>query len=644
LTDGQKGGDSERLLPGFLNSEAAVLLIPALFLLLAGSDTTKADPIPTTLGEFRARVDSILRQTKTPGAGIALIQGDTVVWAGGIGLADVASNRPADSLTLWRIGSTSKAFAAMVILRLVTEGKLSLDTPVHDLVPEIKFENRWEKTDPVRVVHLLEHTTGWDDLALRDYGNSDSTPLTLRQGLDFDPAPRVCRWRPGTRFAYNNAGPAVAAYIAEKLEGHPFEELAWDWFFEPIGMHTATYLRTTRVVEHGATLYFPDGKTPYPYWHIIMRPAGAINASVLDMAAYLRFLLGRGTVDGREVLPRVDLERMEHPASSLAARAGLRYGYGLHLYASVDSGFVWYGHDGGVNGGLTNMQYMPGTGLGYVVMINSGSGDALRRIGRVVRRFLTRGMAPPALPPAARLDPATRSGWAGWFRPDNPRRQDTYFIERVAGLTRVRTTDTSLVMRPLFGGGETYPAVTPTLLRPTHTGEPVLALDRDPEDGRAVAIESGIGTTFHRIAAPVAWLELGGSILWLLGLVATLLFGLIWVPRWLFGRLRGVGHLRVRAWPLVAALIILGAIGITIATGDDPFGTLAKPTPWSVGFFLLTLAYPLVAVAGLASAWRVPSDEIRPALRRFVLATSMLNVVAALYLTLNGVVGWRSWA
>ena len=87
----------------------------------------------------------------------------------------MASVAPHTADTLFRIGSTSKAFVSLSILMLADQGKLSLDDPVHKLAPEVWFENRWESSDPVRVVHLLEHTTGWDDFHLREYAKKRPT-------------------------------------------------------------------------------------------------------------------------------------------------------------------------------------------------------------------------------------------------------------------------------------------------------------------------------------------------------------------------------------------------------------------------------------------------------------------------------------
>jgi hypothetical protein len=82
------------------------------------------------------------------------------------------------------------------------------------------------------------------------------------------------------------------------------------------------------------------GKTPYPYWNILFRPAGSINASARDMAAYVQFYLNRGMANGVQVVPAADIDRMELPTSTWAANEGPRSGYGLSNYWSLHEGFV----------------------------------------------------------------------------------------------------------------------------------------------------------------------------------------------------------------------------------------------------------------------------------------------------------------
>ena len=130
--------------------------------------------------------------------------------------------------------------------------------------------------------------------------------------------------------AYCNSGPGVAAYIVEKVTSQRFEDYVTQNFFEPIGMKTATYFEPTSAPI--TTLYHSGGKTPYLYWNILIRPVGAINASANDMAAYVRFYLNRGSVNGREVMPASSINRMEIPTRTWAAKHGLKTGYGMSNY------------------------------------------------------------------------------------------------------------------------------------------------------------------------------------------------------------------------------------------------------------------------------------------------------------------------
>ena len=140
-----------------------VLLLTLLVAFCLAADKTgkkEEKPKPAqSIPELQQQLEKILKDTHTLGVSVAIVHRDGSEWINGLGTADVASGRANTADTLFRIGSTSKAFAALSILMLADQGKLSLDDPVRKLVPDVWFENRWEATDPIRVVHLLEHTT-----------------------------------------------------------------------------------------------------------------------------------------------------------------------------------------------------------------------------------------------------------------------------------------------------------------------------------------------------------------------------------------------------------------------------------------------------------------------------------------------------
>ncbi len=595
---------------------------------------------PATLEELQDAVAGVLDERGVPAVGLALVGPEGPYWVDALGKADLEKDVDADADTMFRIGSVSKMFVALSVLQLVEQGRLALDDRVADLAPEIAFENRWEATDPVRVVHLLEHTTGWDDLHLPEYAHNDPTPATLREGLDFHPHSRVSRWKPGTRMAYCNAGPPVAAYIVQKITGMDFEDYVQTNFFGPLGMESTTYRLSDDYRERGATLY-ANGARPQDYWHVIMRPSGSINASPRDMARMVQFFLDRGRAAGRPLVSEASLKRMERAESSVGARAGLEVGYGLHNYSSRHEHWTYREHGGGVNGGLTEFAYLPEAGVGHAIMINSDDGAALREISKLVRGFETRALEAPAVEAAGELSAAHRD-LAGYYQPINPRQAMAYFIERIAGLQRIRAEDDRLVRQAVLGGEPTsyYPADA-TRYRHAETGRIEMVRADDPLAGPVVHA----GTT---VLQPVSGLrvfaQFGFAALWGILLLSVLAFFPVWGVRRLLRRVPPGAAVRIRAWPLLAALCVVAFVALFMAGFLDPFRLLGGPTAVSVGILLATLGFALFTLLGLQCAWGARRLPINRGAYWHSTVASLFNAVALVYFAFNGVIGLVTWS
>src|SRR5689334_14665906 len=128
-------------------------LLLALYPVAFFAQETKQAPPPQTLEELQKRISSELEKSRTPGAGIALVSKGELLWCGGFGSADLASKRPITCDTEFRVGSISKSFVALALLKLQEDGKINLDAHLHDLAPEIPLNNPWESTNPVRVAN-----------------------------------------------------------------------------------------------------------------------------------------------------------------------------------------------------------------------------------------------------------------------------------------------------------------------------------------------------------------------------------------------------------------------------------------------------------------------------------------------------------
>jgi CubicO group peptidase (beta-lactamase class C family) len=633
------------------------MLLPLLAALLvaAGDSTPKPAPKPpATIAELEARLKHILDSAKVPGVGLAIVRHDSIVYTGGMGKARVQPPLDATDRALFRIGSTSKAFVALTAMALVKEGKLSLDEPLAKRLPGFYFKNPWEATDPVRIVHLLEHTSGFDDNSLKGYATNEPT-LSLKDGLALDSATRVSRWRPGTRFSYCNTGPAVVALIIEQIEGKPFEQVIQERWFTPIGMNTATYMPPDTTKVPAATLYKADGVTPVNYWYVFIRPAGSINANAHDMGAYVRFLLGRGTVDGKMLLDTASLVRMEHAASGSAARAGLVPGYGLHLWRTADStGFIWTLHGGGVEGGLSDMSYLPELGIGYAMQINSGNGGALRLMQQAVRGYLTLGLAPlTPEPPVANVAGTTRAEFGGWYRGVSPRMEHLAGVERLTNIGHVTFHDHSFILKPLFGDRMRYIAVDSLRFRRPGQREATLAFVRDAANDRERGIEdvgAGLGTSYAQVSAIDALGTVALTFGWVAAMVLALVAMLFGAGRWVWRRVRKQPAVRAEAagtWRAVAvsALLIVAYVFL-LATTAESLSVIGKRNAvtlctYAIGWLFVasTLVGAWVAVGASAGASRWSRVSLMTA--RLAVA---LALVAAGYGVYWGLIGWATWS
>jgi len=619
----------------------ALPFVTALVVLFIGSAFGAETKItPKTIPELRTAIEDVLKDMKTPGAAVAIVSTEKVEWTAGIGLADVAANKPATDETLFRIGSTSKGFAALAALQLQEEGKLKLTDTVKQWVPDVAFTNPWEATDPVRLVHLMEHTSGFDDIHLREYALNDPTPISLKDALAYGASSRVCRWRPGTRMAYCNSGPAVLAAVIEKVTGERFEDYVQEHFFNPLHMDTASYFYTPEVQQRITQLYRNDGITPNIYWNIALRPAGAINASAKDMANYVRFYLQRGSMDGVQLLQPESIDRMERPETLPAARLGPFAGYGLYNYTTCDGAFVFHGHNGAVNGGLAEMAYLPDYGRGYAVMINSGKQGTLSRIATLVRHYATRGLKPPALPKAERVPVEVQRHYAGYYQNISPRKQKLQPILRLFLVQKLDFTTDGFYTTTFGVHREHWMAVTDKLYRKSIQSAATFALL--PDDDGQTLIQTPIGT-YKKVSGFRVWGQLAAIIILILVIASRGLHPLVRLALKLFGKSYNAGPRSIRRLPVIS-ILLLAAIPVLFLISRGDIWALGKPTWISISILLASIAFPLASAASLYALFRERAAAMnRLVYWHYVLVAFAVAVIAA-YMAYWGLLGLCLWA
>ena len=603
----------------------------------AGVAAQSSDPWPKTVDEFRLAAQKVLDETGVPGAGIALVRQSGVEWAGGVGLADRDRRTPVTADTHFRAGSISKTFIAMALVQLSEDGDLDLDTPMAEIASEVPFNNPWEAGDPVRVIHLLQHTAGFDDMHFNEvYNLQDPPDLPLIDVLRRNPRSRNVRWRPGTRVSYSNPGFAIAGYLVEKITGTPYEDFIAARTFAPIGMTTSSFRMTVADEALLAKGYRAHTGPPVGYSQIYLRPAGNLHTSPLELGKFVHLLLNWGETAEQLVIDPEYLSNMEHPRTSLASDSGLRAGYGSAITASATEGFPMLGHAGGIDGFSSLYAYSAGRDIGYVVLLNSThSPDAMRRLSQLAVRYLKADVEPPAKPRAT-LSAGALQRFEGYYHRANPRNQALAFIEWLkSGATVVATTG-GLHIEPLFGDSEELIPVSENLFRTAADTEATRVFAED-ELGTMI-LTGGFQYAERRPrwrVEAVRW-----PVFFSFALALTPILMLVpWVAH--ATRANPSGFWWTKSVLMLGSLaLVLPVIGI-INVADVNLGT---QNTWTTAMFAGTVLQPAAAILSLLVAidgWRRGAG---PWLRAYTITVSLCACVLTAYLSYWGMIAFRPWA
>lgn len=276
-----------------------------------------------TIDALQERLDEWARELSVPGAAVGIVDGATehVLTTG---VASIATGAAVTGDTLFQIGSTSKTVTATAAMRLVQDGAFTLDTPVRELLPDLRLSDP-DALAALRVRHLLTHSGGFVGDA-DDEESWDDDALT-RSIAGYADLPQV--FAPGAIASYSNSGLRLVGMIVAAVTGKPFEKAIAEMVFEPLGMSDSLYLpweilNRPHVVGH---VVADDGPRVAPIWGLTRQiaPEGGIGSSVRDQLRYARFQL-RGESAGAAPLSdetRLLMQSPQLPASPPLDAVGL---------------------------------------------------------------------------------------------------------------------------------------------------------------------------------------------------------------------------------------------------------------------------------------------------------------------------------
>jgi CubicO group peptidase (beta-lactamase class C family) len=601
------------------------------------SQAASSEPQPRTIDEFKAAVQKVLDETGVPGAGLALVRTSGVEWAGGVGLADRDAATPVNADTHFRAGSISKTFVASALVQMYEDGEIDLNTPVAELASDVRIDNAWVLEEPVRLIHLLEHTAGFDDMHFNEiYNLSHPADMPLAEVLKINPASRVVRWKPGTRMSYSNPGYAVAGYVIERVTGEKFEDRIAEHVFKPAGMTSSSFYLTEADQNLLAKGYSGRTGPPVPYAQIYLRPAGNLHTTPADLGKFVHVLLNWGETADDLVIDPEYLSNMEHPRTTLASRAGLHNGYGTGLFSSFVAGFPMLGHNGGIAGFMSSFAYSTARDVGYVVLLNSThSADAMRRISALAVNYLKTDVeAPPK--PEEHVGESVLREYEGYYHPASPRNQAFGFYAWLLGGQRVSVAGNHLTVAPVFGAPANLVPVSSSLFR----------FEQDPEATRVFTLNEN-GTMVYTggsvYAERLSRLRIE-SVRWtILVSAALMLTPLLMLAPWAVHARRAQprGFWWLKAWLVCCAIGLLLPFAGMLNVPETQMGTR---NVWTATMFAGSVMIPIAAIMSFLASIDAIKNKAGVWLRGYALVVSIAALLVSGYLSAWGMIAFRPWA
>ncbi|MGW1344295.1 serine hydrolase domain-containing protein [Kribbella sp. NPDC002412] len=342
----------------------------------------------TWLDENLAR---LIGKYDVPAASIAVLA-DGVVSEAAAGVLSQNTGVEATTDAIFQVGSITKLWTTTLIMQLVAEGKVELDRPVRDYLPEFKLADEVASA-AVTPRHLLTHTGGFSGDAFTPTSRGDDgVELYVR-----DVVPRLAQEVPlGAGFSYNNAGFVILGRIVEVLRGKPYHELLREHIAVPLELkHVATIPDEALLYRAALGHISPTPGTPLqaaPQWSLVhaMAPAGALLAmSARDLIAF-----GRAYLDAT-LLDRAAIDSLWEPQVDVPRTGATAEQWGLGWMIFDGS---LYGHDGGTLGQSAYFRLVPDKGVAVALLTNGGDTPALydELVGHVLRE--TAGVELPKRP------------------------------------------------------------------------------------------------------------------------------------------------------------------------------------------------------------------------------------------------------
>ncbi len=316
-----------------------------------------------------------------PAMSASLVVNGATMYSKGYGFANVELQHRATADTPFGLASISKTVIGVVIMQLVEQGRLSLDTPINSVLP-FTIDNPKIEDEVITVRHLVSHTSSLID-NVDVYGGSyvlQTKPVPalgemlqnyyLPDGEFYDAQLNFAEIQPGGNHSqYSNIAAALAAYVVEVVAQQSFDQYVQQHVFNPLQMNNSHYFLEQFPANTVAIPYGLDNDGQF--YHYPTYPDGMLRSSATDLAAYMADL----TTDSQLLTP-ASVTRLWMPLLTQAPSLDISSSnIGVFWDVDTNNSVRTVGHGGSDPGVASELRIVPDLGVGAAVAINTDSGD-----------------------------------------------------------------------------------------------------------------------------------------------------------------------------------------------------------------------------------------------------------------------------
>jgi CubicO group peptidase (beta-lactamase class C family) len=338
--------------------------------LLSTSSAQESADDRNWIARFEQAVQSEIDAGNLSGVSVALVHDQRVIYARGFGFADKDRKVPATEETVYRAGSISKLFTALGVMQQAERGRLDIDQPITNYLPEFKVVVPFENAKPITLRQLMSHRSGMVRESPVGGYLDDSEPGIERSVASVSDC--VLVYPPEARTRYSNIGVTIAGQVMAKVAGQDFVAYQRDELLGPIGMHSSSFLLDRPLKARLAKGYLPVAQKEggvreivSPQFELGTIPAGNLYTTAEDLARFLMFLFNEGRAGERSLLQPETLASMFVPQFTTEA-TGFGHGFSAGKFREHKT----IGHMGAVYGFTSALTAVPEKKIGVVILCN----------------------------------------------------------------------------------------------------------------------------------------------------------------------------------------------------------------------------------------------------------------------------------